>query len=299
MRAGAASPRHPGTLNDVGRIRKIAGRGERLLQGFIARPGARARARAEHQERAEWQRRGLTFAESWSPPTAGRSHGDDDNPLRAFFNARKEGRGIWKVDHYFDVYHRHFERFRGVEVNVLEIGVGSGGSLEMWHQYFGPSARICGVDLQEACLRYGNESTRIFIGDQSDREFWRAFRAEVPNLDIVVDDGGHETALQTTSLEELLPHLRPGGVYLVEDHTGSTSNFPAYVSGLVRALNAWRGTSDHENPERRKVSRAEGFQSLVDSIHLYPFATVIERRRDPIAEFVSAKHGTEWEPFLR
>jgi SAM-dependent methyltransferase len=270
-----------------------------LLRGLIARRGERARARAGEQERAAWQRRGLTFAESWPQPTVGRSRSNDDNPLRAFFNARKEGRGIWKVDHYFDVYHRHFERFRGTEVHVLEIGVGSGGSLDMWHQYFGPRARVYGVDLQEACLGYADESTRIFIGDQGDREFWRTFRAEVPKLDIVVDDGGHEPLLQTTSLEELLPYLRPGGVYLVEDHTGSTSRFPAYVSGLVRALNAWHGRSDHENPERRKVSQAEGFQSLIDSIHSYPFATVIETRRDAIAEFVSAKHGTEWEPFVR
>jgi hypothetical protein len=168
----------------------------------------------------------------------------------------------------------------------------------MWHQYFGPLARVYGVDLQEACLRYAQESTRIFIGDQGDREFWRVFRVEVPKLDIVVDDGAHTPELQTTSLEELLPHMRPGGVYLVEDHTGSTSNFPAYVNGLVRALNAWHGTSDHENPERRKVSQADGFQGLIDSIHSYPFATVIEKRDDSISEFVSAKHGTEWEPFV-
>jgi hypothetical protein len=229
----------------------------------------------------------------------GRSRSDDQNPLRVFFNERKKGRGLWKVDHYFDVYHRHFEPFRGTDVHVLEIGVGSGGSLDMWHEYFGPRARVYGVDLQEACLRYADDSTFIFIGDQGDRDFWRAFRAEVPNLDIVVDDGAHEPLLQTTSFEELFPHLRPGGVYLVEDHLGSTNNFPAYASGLVRALNAWQGTSDYENPERRKVSPAEGFQSLVDSIHSYPFATVVERRSETIVESVAPKHGTEWEPFVR
>jgi SAM-dependent methyltransferase len=283
----------------VGRIRRIAGRGKRSLRGLSARHADRARVRAGERERLEWQREGLAFAESWPPPRGGRSRGDDDNPLRTFFDQRREGRGIWKFDHYFDVYHRHFERFRGTEVHVLEIGVGSGGSLEMWHQYFGPQARVYGVDIQEACLRYGDQSTRIVIGDQADREFWRKFRTEVRKLDVVVDDGGHETLLQTTSLEELLPHLSPGGVYLVEDHTGSTSNFPAYMTGLSRALSAWHGVSDHANPERRKVSQAEGFQSLIDSIHSYPFATVIERRRDPLAEFVAAKRGTEWESFLR
>src|SRR4051812_44526614 len=53
------------------------------------------------------------------------------NPLRAFFDARREGPGIWKWTHYFDIYHRHFARFVGREVHVLEIGIYSGGSLEM------------------------------------------------------------------------------------------------------------------------------------------------------------------------
>jgi SAM-dependent methyltransferase len=241
---------------------------------------------------------GLAFAETWAP-LGGRSAGNDDNPLRAFFNARSEGRGIWKLDHYFDFYDRHFDRFRDTEVHVLEIGIYSGGSLDMWHEYFGPRCHVYGVDIEEACLRYANDSTTVFIGDQADREFWRRFRAEVPTLDLVVDDGGHEPQQQATALEELLPHLRPGGVYVVEDHTGSSNRFAAYVSGLVQALNAWHGRAHHDNPQRRKVSEAFGFQSLIDSIHSYPFATVIEKRSESVGEFVSAKHGTEWEPFLR
>ena len=41
-----------------------------------------------------------------------------------------------------------------------------------------------------------------------------------------------------------------------------------------------------------------GFQASIDSIHSYPFAVVIEKRRAPVAELVAPKHGTEWEPFL-
>lgn len=53
------------------------------------------------------------------------------NPLWEYFQAHKEGRGIFKWEHYFEIYHRHFARFVGRKVNVLEIGVYSGGSLEM------------------------------------------------------------------------------------------------------------------------------------------------------------------------
>src|SRR5215467_15051707 len=54
------------------------------------------------------------------------------NPLLAWFNAHKEGAGIWKWMHYFDIYHRHLHKFAGREVHVLEVGIYAGGSLSMW-----------------------------------------------------------------------------------------------------------------------------------------------------------------------
>src|SRR5437016_1539396 len=62
------------------------------------------------------------------------------NALRTFFNNYEEGPGIWKWDHYFDIYDRHFAKFRGHDSYLLEIGVYSGGSLKMWRDYLGPKA---------------------------------------------------------------------------------------------------------------------------------------------------------------
>jgi hypothetical protein len=71
----------------------------------------------------------------------------DENPIRTYFDAHRQGPGIWKWDHYFDVYHRHFSKFRGRKVTVLEIGIYSGGSLLMWRDYFDADCTIYGVDL--------------------------------------------------------------------------------------------------------------------------------------------------------
>ena len=282
----------------MAKLRRIAGRGKRTLQKIVMGSAKRAHERRDAREQGAWQRQGAAFAEAW-PALGGRARGDDDNPFRAFFDARTEGRGIWKWDHYFDVYHRHFQRFRDTEVHILEIGIYSGGSLDMWHNYFGSRCHVYGVDTQQECLRYESDATSVFIGDQADRDFWRRFRTEVPKLDIVVDDGGHQPHQQATSLEELLPHLQPGGVYVVEDLHSAGNRFASYVNGLIRALNAYRGIADHANPERRKVSEAAGFQSRIESIHSYPYIAVIEKRLESQSEFVSPKHGTEWEPFLR
>ena len=249
-------------------------------------------------DRLRWARRALEFAQRW-PLVADRvPPRRDENPLRAFFEARVEGRGIWKWDHYLDAYHRHLARFRGREVHVLEVGVYSGGSLDLWRDYFGPRCHVYGVDVEEACRRYEGDRTRIFVGDQGDRAFWQRFRADVPTLDVVIDDGGHKAAQQAVTLEELLPHLRPGGVYVTEDVHGSANDFAAYVGGLLDALNASDIEEDFEHPDRRSVNPTSGFQGLVDSIHSYPFLTVIEKRQEPVAELVAPKRGSEWAPFL-
>jgi hypothetical protein len=221
------------------------------------------------------------------------------NPLEEFFDNQKEGRGIWKWRHYFEIYDRHFRAFRDRPVHFLEIGIYSGGSLSMWSQYFGLEAQIYGVDIEPACKGYETDTTKIFIGDQSDRAFWKDFRETVPLLDIVVDDGGHTPLQQRVSLEELLPHLRPGGVYLCEDITGNTNEFAFHVHQLAHQLNAFDNVAqDMNDNERRLVSKSTELQSAIHSVHLYPFVAVIETRQTPLIELVAPKHGTKWEPFL-
>ena len=219
------------------------------------------------------------------------------NPLEAFFDSRTTGRGIWKWRHYFEIYHRHFSRFAGREVHVLEIGVYSGGSLEMWKHYFGPQAKIYGVDIEPACKAYEDEQVKIFIGDQASPEFWQAFKREVPTLDVIIDDGGHEPHQQITTLEEMFPHLRAGGIYVCEDVTIRGNAFAAYIGQLTDHLNAYDWKADEENSERRLIAHPTSFQATVNSIHLYPFVAVLERAHSKV-DLVAPKHGTQWQPFL-
>jgi hypothetical protein len=221
------------------------------------------------------------------------------SPLLKYFSEHREGRGIWKFKHYFESYERHFAQFRGQEVHVLEIGIYSGGSLEMWQNYFGSGCKIYGVDIEPRCKAYETESVRVFIGDQGDRSFWKRFKQEVPVLDIVIDDGGHIPEQQIVSLEELLPHLQPAGVYLCEDVDQAFNEFAAYVYGLAQDLNSTQYEFNVDDNERRSVSKTTAFQSAVAGIHLYPYMTVIERTPAPVSELVAPKHGSQWEPFLK
>ena len=132
------------------------------------------------------------------------------------------GPGIMHWKHYFAVYERHFARFRGTDCVLAEVGIFSGGSLKMWRWYLGDAATIIGIDISndtriyERNPEYGSPD-HIVIGDQSDPDFWRAFQAQHPRLNILIDDGGHRPFQQIATLEAMLPHLQPGGVFFCED----------------------------------------------------------------------------------
>ena len=111
---------------------------------------------------------------------------------------------------------------------------------------------------------------------------------EVPTLDIVVDDGGHQAHQQRATLEALLPHLRPGGVYLCEDVHGRLNPFLDYVHNLSRSLHTFHWDGAGVEPTE--------FQQWVDSIHLYSFVVVVEKRAQRLEHLPSERHGTEWQP---
>jgi hypothetical protein len=262
--------------------------------GRIARRILRMMEFPSEQWRAT--KRGYNSNFAWRDGIVDTAQPSHSNALREIFDRRKQGGpGICKYSHYFDIYDRHFCRFRGQEVRVLEIGVYSGGSLEMWREYFGPKALIYGVDIEPDCRACENDGIKIFIGDQADRLFWREFRRKVPPLDIVIDDGGHQPEQQIVSVEELLPFLRSGGVYLCEDVGGAYHQFASYVHGLGHRLNdflSWDELPDDN--DGGLVYRCTPFQSAVRSIHLYPFVTVLERSTVPVTEISALMHGTQW-----
>lgn len=224
--------------------------------------------------------------EDATPATAPRS-----NPLQDYFDRHSEGPGIWKWDHYFEIYHRHLAKFVGREAHMAEVGIYSGGSLSMWRSYFGPNMRIHGIDIEEACRVYETDGIEVSIGDQADRAFWAKFRSKAPELDILIDDGGHTPEQQRVTFEEMFPHLRPGGVYICEDIHGCHNAFASYFSGYGNAFNY--GLLDAAPGQA-----ANNFQRWCHSIHAYPFLVVIEKNERPRDRLTSSKRGTQWQPFF-
>lgn len=218
------------------------------------------------------------------------------NDLENYFTENTE-RLIHKWKHYFEIYDLHFSRFRDTDVHVVEFGVSQGGSLQMWKEYFGPNARIFGIDIDPRCKKLEEEQIEIFIGDQEDRKFLKLLAQKIPRIDVLIDDGGHTMKQQINTYEELFPHISKNGVYLCEDlHTSywlkwgggyrKRGTFIEYSKGFIDAINAWHSKTS-------KLSVTE-FTECVHSLHYYNSILVIEKR--PIEKPFDLKTGTPTFP---
>eukprot|EP00937_MAST-01D_sp_MAST-1D-sp2_P002919 g2919.t1 len=131
------------------------------------------------------------------------------------------------AEHAFTLaYAQYFEPLRERDLRVLEIGVRGGSSLQLWHAYF-PRATIVGLDVSMKDTDVSALGGRVVAleCDQSDpAALQRVVDRVGGEFDIVIDDGGHTMQQQQVSLGFLFPHLKPGGLYVIEDlHTSKAS----------------------------------------------------------------------------
>jgi len=215
------------------------------------------------------------------------------NDLERYFQANT-GNLIHKWKHYFEIYDRHFSRYRNTDAVIVEFGVFHGGSLQMWKNYFGPRAKIIGIDINPQCKVLEEDQVRIIIGDQEDRTFLRSLTKEIPRIDILIDDGGHTMKQQINTFEELFSHVDKNGVYLCEDlHTSywpqygggykNPQSFIEYSKNFIDAQNAWHS----RNKAQLDVTT---FTKTAHSLHYYDSVLVIEKRE--IVEPSHHKTGT-------
>ena len=175
-----------------------------------------------------------------------------------------------------------FIRFRKKPITLLEIGVGFGGSLQMWKSYFGKKARIIGIDIEPICKSVEEKQIEVYIGSESDKTFLKDLKNKIPLLDILIDDGGHFMDQQITGFEEMFGHIKENGVYLIEDLCTSywdefnggykkPGTFIEYSKNFIDNLNA--------NHSREGHLIVNEFTKSVNSIHYYDNVLVIEKGR--------------------
>jgi len=213
------------------------------------------------------------------PLTDSKAGGPDDSPFLQFYNNNEHGNRLDKWSNYFEIYHRHFNRFRGKSPKILEIGVAHGGSLKMWKAYFGSKAQIVGLDTDARCKALEEPGIAICIGDQSNRGILSNLISEFGAFDIVIDDGSHHMSQVRRSFDYLFPLISPDGIYLVEDmHTAyrkeygggyrNPKSFIEFSKNLIDQLNAWH-SQDRDTLDVNQFTKSTYSISFYDSIIIF------------------------------
>lgn len=148
------------------------------------------------------------------------------NDLEIYFkNNEPQGRMIDKPNHFLVIYDILLSKYRNNPVKLMEIGLGNGGSIQMWKNYLGPQALIYGVDIADK-KDFEESQIKIIRADQGDAFFIDQIIEETPMMDIIIDDGSHKVEHQISTFKGLFPNLAPGGLYVCEDtHTSYRENY--------------------------------------------------------------------------
>lgn len=133
-------------------------------------------------------------------------------------------------------------------INLLEIGVQNGGSLQIWSEYLPSGSTIVGIDVDPACLDLVFPNGVEFVhGSACDPE--TLARLPVSEFDVVIDDGSHFSADVIAAFGQLIDRVRPGGRYIIEDvetsyrveHGGgfrAPGSTIEWAKGFIDAVNA-------------------------------------------------------------
>lgn len=140
--------------------------------------------------------------------------------------ASKQEGTKWEHD-YLAIYDQYFAPIRDKKITLLEIGFGSGPSAHMWEEYF-PAAELHYIDILPLNIKdfHLSDRSHLHIGHQADELLLYFLTNSIDGFDIIIDDGSHVTEEQIFTLEYLFPHVKSGGVYVIEDlHTSYWKDF--------------------------------------------------------------------------
>ena len=173
-------------------------------------------------------------------------------------------------------YHRLLESRREQVAKALEIGVLTGASLRMWRDYL-PHAVIHGIDLPGNSIPDEDRLT-VHAGDQASRRSLNELVLRTgSDFDLIVDDGGHTMEQQQVSLGFLFAHLRPGGLYVIEDlHTSFAKEIVWQRDGMV--VSSYATGADDGNPTTHALVAALAAGTAISSAHLSVPELVFLRR---------------------
>jgi len=124
---------------------------------------------------------------------------------------------------YHEIYEPKFAPLKNKRINILEIGIYKGHSLQAWLDYF-PYAKVYGIDLfkrvaMEDVQVLNEKRCQAIRGDSTNIATTELVKKQWPNVkfDIIIDDGLHQPEANAKTMHNFFPLLKENGMYFVED----------------------------------------------------------------------------------
>ena len=172
----------------------------------------------------------------------------------SLFKIYQDGKGYvsskWTL--YLHKYDQIFEAYRERPINLFEIGIQNGGSLNLWGKFFKNAKHIIGCDINPKCkdLEYSDKRITVVIGDATEKAVKEQVLKKVNYLDVVIDDGSHDSIDIVKAFSQFFPLLSDGGVYVVEDlHCSYWQEFSGGLFNPNSAMSFFKALADVLNHE--------------------------------------------------
>ncbi len=202
---------------------------------------------------------------------------------------------------YTAIYNQFLSGFKDSPLTFLEIGVGCGGSTRLWDQYFtNPLAKLYFIDINGNCYKHfeglSSRCTLNMVNQASADELHHWVKLVNGQFDIIIDDGSHQMEHQIISFKTLFPHLKKGGLYIIEDlhtsywrdygsegdcntPTASATSMIRFLQNLVDDINYVGAKTEyaHRSKQIPLLSNLTEYQEHIASIHFYTSLCIIEK----------------------
>jgi hypothetical protein len=158
-----------------------------------------------------------------------------------------DGKTAVRGHNYVALYDKYFEQYRDKEINILEIGIAGGFSLELWADAFPKAKNIIGADKDASFLsrKFSDPRIQTFYMDQGDINSIRDMVNKGIEFDIIIDDGSHQSRHMIDCFNLLFPLLKWDGIYVAEDtyqsfhpeYSSYDGNFISFLKEKVDDIN--------------------------------------------------------------
>lgn len=174
---------------------------------------------------------------------------------------------------YIQEYDNLFREYKNNKIDLLEIGIQNGGSLEIWSKYFPKARNIIGCDINEKCenLLYEGNEIKVVVGDIAKDNTKKEILDRCSSFEIIIDDGSHISSDIIKTFTKYFNTLKKGGIYVAEDlHCSYWKNYEGGLYHPTSSISFFKRIIDIVNKRNWGIEISErlyleSFSDIIDS----------------------------------